>query len=72
MPTKNRTFPVEDETYRRLKILSAERSTTLGRTIEHLLDLQNCVASRGTLIFQGQNGTLELNLNDLIPDQGEF
>ena len=69
-PKKN--FCLEDATHRRLKMLAASRSTTIGRTIEHLLDLQDVVAKRGTLIFPGKNGTLELHLSDLIPDEGEF
>ena len=56
-------------TFRRL---AAERGQTIGATIEHLLDLSDVVVDRGTLVFPGENGELELNLSDFIPEQGEF
>ena len=67
-----KNFCLDDITHRRLKMLAAQRSTTLGATIKHLLDLQDVIAERGTLVFQGQNGTLELDLSDLIPQTGDF
>jgi len=72
MKIKNRNFAIEDCAHRRLKVLAAERGTTIGRTIEHLLELHDVVADRGTLVFQGENGSLEVNLSDFVPDEGEF
>jgi hypothetical protein len=69
MPQKN--FSITDETHRRLKILAAERNQTIGLTIEHLLDLSDVVLDRGTLVFKGRNGYLEINLSTFIPE-GEF
>ena len=72
MPIKNRNFSIEDKTHRRLKMLAAARGTTIGATIEHLLDLQDVVSDRGTLVFPGENGDLEINLSYFIPQQGDF
>jgi hypothetical protein len=70
MPIKNRNFAIEDEIHRRLKILAAERGQTIGSTIAHLLDLADCVADKGVLVFHENGAEVELNISEHI--KGDF
>ncbi|WP_419659695.1 uncharacterized protein Dvar_00160 [Desulfosarcina variabilis str. Montpellier] len=55
---KNRNFQISNDAHRRLKVLSAQRDSTLGRTIEYLLDVHERVLEHNHTIalqdFQDQ------------------